>query len=197
MVSKNMEKVIFRKKICRKLLYCLLFSDFLLSKSFSKQSIIIKRITTSFLLETISSLKLFCRFIFFSKKFCKCFSFVYPDIFYIDLLRKICRIKSKQFIKLFFSSISTRFDFVTTALSAHFVAIKTFFNEGFRNFLKRQNIILTFGIGLFLYNRIPLSTYFIRNSLDDIKKIIFLGIFLKKNLQIQFGLKKKIKKINT
>lgn len=188
-----MKKIILKKKICRNLLYCLLFSDFLLNKSFSRQSIIAKQITTSFLLETIYSLKLFCRFLFFSKKFCKHFSFVYPDVFYVDILRKICRTKSKLFINFFFSAIAARYDFVTTALSVHLVAIKKFFDVNFSHFLQRQNILLTFGVGSLFISRIPTYTYFLRNLLDDIKKIIFLGIFLKKNLITKFNLKKKLK----
>ncbi len=191
-----MQKFFLIKKIRRNLLFCLFFSDFLLIKQLKKNFICIQSVSLSFIFELIYSLKLFCRLIFFSKKVCKRFSFLYPDVFYIDLLRKIC-FKYSFFSKFFFNTIINRFDFIKTSLSMHFLPIFKFFDVNFQNFLKQQNMLLILGIGFLSIKRFPGKIYFLRNSFDDIKKIIFLGTFLVKNLNVKFRLKnKKIKKIS-
>jgi len=183
-----MKKQSLIKKIRYKLLYCLFFSDFLLVKFYKKKIICIKQVSTVFILELIHSFKIFSRLIVFSKKFCKNFSFLYPDIFYIDILRNIFS-RSKFFKKFFFSSKLVRFDVIQRMLSLHFLPFFKFLDNAFQKFLKSRNLLLFFGLGFFSVKSTPGRFYYVRSSFDDFKKIIFLGVFLLKNLSLNVDLK--------
>jgi len=179
-------------KYHKKLIFSLIISDFLVYKKEGKNLIGFSQQGNVLVSSLMSSLKLFSRLIRFIKNLGDGISIFMNDVFYMDLLKNICffafqkKFKTKLLKRITFSSDQIRLDNFIFTNSLYLLSLSTFLNLDFRSFWLKCNTLLFFSLGFLNHFFLPVRIYSLLHSIDDLKQIIFLGIFLVKNLQPRY-----------
>lgn len=181
-------------KYHKKLIFSLIISDFLISRKKEKNSIVFKQMRSSTAQVLVHALKIFCRLIRFTKNLGDGLFVFMPDMFQLDLLSSVCSFSLKKRLKksarllkrLFFSAEPVRLNSLASINSLYLLSLSTFFTADFRSFLLQQEVLLLFSLGFLNCLSLPVRVYSLPKTVDDFKQMIFLGIFLAKNLQFRF-----------